>query len=630
VQPPGPIDLPRQAEAILAKLVELRGIAAREPIPSDVLTPEAFAQRQRNRLLHVHAPANEEGERARWLAFDLGPSDVSPRELARRVTDEQVIAFYDSNARRIAIRNNANGDARVILAHEIEHALQHQKFGFPTDTLTEGDRFLARAAVFEGDATLTMAAFAASLAKRSMAQIAPNLIRNLSLENAKRMAGTNSELDRAPLVVREEILFPYLQGARFLAEIFRAGGFALVDRVFEHPPISTEQVLHPDKYVAGEPPIPVGLPSLPPEWRIVSSGSLGELGIRIALSGCENYTSHGRSFGEGWGGDAYAIAEGPDHELALLWSTVWDDDAGANYFSDALYRRAKCWHAPERDGEHWWMSNDYEVHRKGNRIMLVRGLEGVVGLRHSTLLELAYFVSEPPPRDPPLGDIKLQMVSQTDWAPEEIPLATANCAAGIAEQCARLGWGYVQGNGLPKDRARAEELLTRSCKLKPQEGACRTLGLLYGLGHEWTLDIARAISFFKRGCDGGDGRTCILLGDAYRNGKVMAIDAHRADALDSDGCQKDPAACDLLGLRHVWGGILQKDPAQAFALFKLACERHFAIGCAHEGLCYEQGVGVEKDPTRGAALRADACRSDPIACDVSFKPLSLLVPSFRR
>ena len=72
------------------------------------------------------------------------------------------------------------------------------------------------------------------------------------LEQYERASGRSRALMAAPAILRERMTFPYLGGMSFMGQLFRAGGFALVNRVYEHPPTTTEQILHVDKYLAGE------------------------------------------------------------------------------------------------------------------------------------------------------------------------------------------------------------------------------------------------------------------------------------------------------------------------------------------------------------------------------------------
>ena len=80
--------------------------------------------------------------------------------------------------------------------------------------------------------------------------------------------GEESSIDRAPLVIRDEVIFPYREGALFAISLWRSGGFDNVNRAFANPPRSTEQIIHPEKYVAADQPAQVkALSRRLQEWR---------------------------------------------------------------------------------------------------------------------------------------------------------------------------------------------------------------------------------------------------------------------------------------------------------------------------------------------------------------------------
>ena len=63
-----------------------------------------------------------------------------------------------------------------------------------------------------------------------------------------------------PAILRETLLYPYTTGAFFVQAAQMSGGWPAVDDFYDRMPESTEQILHPDKYAAGEAPVEVTLP----------------------------------------------------------------------------------------------------------------------------------------------------------------------------------------------------------------------------------------------------------------------------------------------------------------------------------------------------------------------------------
>jgi hypothetical protein len=145
-----------------------------------------------------------------------------------------------------------------------------------------------------------------------------------------------SELLAAPPVLRERMLFPYLEGMDFVARLVRERGFSVVNAAYHFPPESSEQILHPSRYLEGDRPhqVTLELERLTSQLEAPATvGELGELGIRSLLS------SHGENpeaieAASGWGGDAYALFE-RDSGPMVWWFSSWDSEADATEFCSA-------------------------------------------------------------------------------------------------------------------------------------------------------------------------------------------------------------------------------------------------------------------------------------------------------
>jgi len=142
----------------------------------------------------------------------------------------------------------------------------------------------------------------------------------------------------APPVFRETMLFGYLKGMVFVLHLTNEGEWASVDRAFKNPPVSTEQILHPEKYLNDvDAPVAIDLPELSDvvgdDWNELGRNVLGELQISILLR-----KHWGPRAAAGWDGDRYAVFRGPDGQLGLVWFTTWDTAEDANEFAGAYAR----------------------------------------------------------------------------------------------------------------------------------------------------------------------------------------------------------------------------------------------------------------------------------------------------
>ena len=291
---------------------------------------------------------------------------------------EQLLAFYDRSKHVVHARRDpslAGGEAalRLVIAHELGHALQAQHFPKPEFPSSQGeDERLARLALLEGDAMLTM------LAYQSREAFVP-LTRNLALASLhsadvatfERASGMAEEAERMSALTRTRLEFPYTSGLHFVGELFRAGGFDLLNRAFEQPPVSTEQVLHPAQYLRGDAPVEVEVPKAPAGYQSVAEGTVGELLIRLALSSCTTAKS-AMAAAQGWGGDAYRIVE-KDNLAGLLWATTWDSPADAGEFERAVRKLARCW-ALAQNSARSVFAGPARIDRRGRHVAVQRGI----------------------------------------------------------------------------------------------------------------------------------------------------------------------------------------------------------------------------------------------------------------
>jgi hypothetical protein len=145
-----------------------------------------------------------------------------------------------------------------------------------------------------------------------------------------------------PRYVREGLVFPYAAGGGFVDRLEQRGGWAAVNRAFgEDGPVSTEQIIHPHRYEAGERPVRVRLSpyrsELPKGARVVERGDLGEFDTAQFL-----HDANGRERSEeaaaGWGGSAFEFwrLAGGGNLLAMAWA--WDTPRDASEFAAAARR----------------------------------------------------------------------------------------------------------------------------------------------------------------------------------------------------------------------------------------------------------------------------------------------------
>ena len=275
---------------------------------------------------YVPRPRQRVEERLLVLLGLLSPGERL-REVLGEALTEEVAGYYVPRSDTMAlVRGVALGGllAEVTLAHELTHALEDQRFGLEVqDNLFMRDRAVAQTALHEGSATVAMVDYVALA--QGLGEGLPAGLRSTVLEELEGIALPESS--DLPRYVRESLVFSYVAGARLVDRIQRQGGWAAVDRAFgEDPPLSTEQVMHPEKYEAGERPVRVRLrghrEALPARARVVARGDIGEFDTAQFLRNA-NGRRRSEEAAAGWGGSAFEMFRLPGGGDVLVMAWAW-------------------------------------------------------------------------------------------------------------------------------------------------------------------------------------------------------------------------------------------------------------------------------------------------------------------
>ena len=321
-------------------VAELRELEFRRRVPVTVESPGKLARR----LLRVLADeTNETDVRRQGQAMELLgelPRGTDLPKLLERLQAESVLGFYlpgkppDKGGLYVRSSRGLDPYAKIILAHELTHAVTDQHFDLTkSDRLAAAtgreDELAAYSALIEGDATLAMQRY---LAER---------LTPAEQADAGLVASTQStpERDAAPAAVRESMLFPYQEGLRFVRALYQQGGWRAVNDAYKDPPTSTEQLLHPERYLRDrDRPQKVEVADLStrlgPGWRPAAELSFGELDARLLLQG-ELAVTTAEAAAAGWDGGRLRTFQRGTH-TALALRTVWDSTAEATQFCNAM------------------------------------------------------------------------------------------------------------------------------------------------------------------------------------------------------------------------------------------------------------------------------------------------------
>ena len=208
---------------------------------------------------------------------------------------DAVIGFYDPETDELVLRGSElTPFVRTTLVHELAHALDDQHFELHRPALDEAvdETGIAFSALVEGVAVLVELGYESTLSDEEQDQSARE-----AAEFARRSAGAS-----VPAIVSQLVQFPYLAGPTFVDALLGEGGEARIDAAFREPPTTSEQILDPSVYLAGNDPQVVAPP--PSGGPIVDEGTFGQWALYLTLSEVLG-TDGASAAAEGWGGDNY-------------------------------------------------------------------------------------------------------------------------------------------------------------------------------------------------------------------------------------------------------------------------------------------------------------------------------------
>lgn len=364
----------------IARAVErLRGLTFEQGIKPEVLTPEALRARVEQQIRTETSREDIEISDKVLTALGLLAPGDDLYQISLEVGTEQVAGYYDDEAKKLVVAGSASNLTpydRVLTAHELTHALTDQRFGFDALVALEDERkddeATAYLSLIEGDATLMMLLYREEV-----------LTADERRQMDRQANGQSSpELDAAPPVIRESLLFPYTRGAQFANALYQRGGTAELDRAYLSPPTSTEQIMHPARYFTRDEPQPVTMPdvgkALGSGWRAIDEGGIGEFDALLIADQFLPETD-ARDAAAGWDGGRYEAFDSSKGTLVAM-STVWDSAGearqAAEAFGDWMRPRFGSRGSGYRDGSAvGWdsPSGAAEVVRSGSKVIVIVG-----------------------------------------------------------------------------------------------------------------------------------------------------------------------------------------------------------------------------------------------------------------
>jgi hypothetical protein len=299
------------ADEVLEQMSEITGLKLRTPLKKTLRSREEIRAYVIKQMDEDKNPAERYGGLRSAEALGLIPKGFDLDTFMVELLTEQIAGLYDPKAHEFYIADWIPlADQRMVMAHELTHALEDQHFqieDWVKAARPNDDAELAREAVLEGSAMAAMVDF--------LLQATGTSLRDLPDFDPSMLVGDLTDsptLQKAPRFIKDTLIFPYFGGLKFSAAMLKPSGWSGLPGVFTKPPLSTQQILHPALYRSGRIPAPVTLPAtektLGADWNKLEENTLGEFGWEEVLKQFLG-DERAKPLSEAWDGDRYIVYE---------------------------------------------------------------------------------------------------------------------------------------------------------------------------------------------------------------------------------------------------------------------------------------------------------------------------------
>lgn len=326
-----------QIGSMILSVEENRGLPFLSIPTVTILDDAAFTARVNETLQEDLDPDEIASQQAMLVLLGMLESEDDLGAMLVELYTEQVAGFYDPDEAELVVPVSVDGISpleEIVIAHELTHALTDQHFDFNPEYERRledgtGDDATGILALIEGDASYQQFIYLEDMDPSRAAQAA---LESLGTDTAV--------LDSVPDWMVRDLAFPYNEGLVFTGFLMTDGGLKAVDEAYQSPPVSSEQILDPNKFVRGEGPETLAPLTVELDgWELADEGTLGEWGVRLMLM--DTLTPGALSqASSGWGNDTYRLfTNGAD--TALAWSYLAETVEDAEDLTNALLSHAR-------------------------------------------------------------------------------------------------------------------------------------------------------------------------------------------------------------------------------------------------------------------------------------------------
>ncbi|MCE9584231.1 MAG: hypothetical protein K8T20_17230 [Planctomycetes bacterium] len=340
----------------LQKIVEEeRGMKFKHPVKVQIQNEKDLKAMVQKSFDEEWPEEKAKKEEAAYKKLGLIPQDMDLRKFMVELLTDSIGGYYDPKTKQLFLIRRSDGASNpmneqmkqmygvdwdtMATIHEMTHALQDQYYDLqtiPTDMEGEDDLTKAMQCVFEGEANYVMYDHVLG-AKGMKLRSLPSL--KMFLAGG---AQGSEKMNSAPEVLKRGLAFPYMEGMVFVhAVLVKGDAWEKEEELYTTLPLSTEQILHPEKYLTPDWPQTVRMPDLAGAlgkgWERLTENTLGELNVQVLLGEFLSRKKQPKTIAKaaaGWDGDRFAVYQ-KGESLALAWYSTWDSEDDAKEFQKA-------------------------------------------------------------------------------------------------------------------------------------------------------------------------------------------------------------------------------------------------------------------------------------------------------
>ncbi len=475
--------------AMFKEVKRIRGLKPKGTVGIAERSPEALEVLLKKRIKEEYTTGQLAALQRLLALTGLIPTDYDLVGRYVALLASHALGFYDFKSKTFFLSTRADTSLHAsVVLHELVHALQDQHFHVYERLKAlkdDEDARTALQALIEGEATAIMLDFTLGLSGKGFYTVPTD-------ELLFYLEGGQEAFKDEPPVMRDFIYFPYEAGLPFIKAVRRRRPWSGVDELYDAPPASAEQVLHPERFlVTPDPPRRVRWPAVPgalrARWRRLDANTLGEFGAYLLVKPFTADEIEAREAAAGWGGDRYLVleeVEGPGRAVALV-AFVWDTERDAEEFVEAYRLGAAARPSTEASasgfGGFSWKARRAQglgvIERRGDRVLI---LEGVPPKDLEAFRSLGWSAEVAPPPaggSPPTMGLarreRFRLVAEAHWKRGDLKQAAFAARQAVSLSASDAEARYLLGSILTVEEATFAEgvdHLTHATVVEPSLG----------------------------------------------------------------------------------------------------------------------------------------------------------------